>query len=87
MSVEVKLLFFDGGLHSDSIDDILLRSILDTNETQSQVYIFSLNHTLGIGSTVHDINLGDDTNCSDALGVELSSHLETIRCGHICICG
>lgn len=87
MSTKIQLLFFDCSLDRDSIHDILLWSIFDTNESQSQLNIFSFEHSLSISSLIHDINLGDNTNSSDTLWIEFTSHLKTIWCSHICVSG
>jgi hypothetical protein len=78
MRVEIELFLLDGSLHRYPVDDILLGPILDANESKSQLDILSLDHAFGIGSSVHDIDLGDDTDGSDTLGVQLSGHLEAV---------
>lgn len=83
MSVEIELLFLLGCLHSNPIDDILLGSVLDSDETHSQVDVFTFDHSFGGGTFVHDIDFGDDTNCSNTLWINTSCHLKTIRGGHI----
>jgi len=85
MSAEIQLLFFDSCLDWDSIHNILLWSIFDTNESKSQLNIFSFEHSFSISSLIHDINLGNDTNSSNSLGIKLTSHLKTIWGCHICI--
>ena len=75
MGTEIQLLLFDGLLYRNPIDDVLLGPVLDSNKTKAQVHILSLNHPFSICSLVHDINLGDDTDCSNALWVNLSCHL------------
>jgi len=85
MCAEVELLLLNGSLHSLSIDDVLLGSVLDTNETKSKADVLTFDHSLGACSLIHDINLGDDTNCSNTLWITITSHLETIRCGQILI--
>lgn len=83
MSVEEKLFFLNGLFNWNSINDILLGSVLNTNETKSEGNIFSFNHSFGTGTLVHNINFGDDTDGSNTFWIDLSCHLKTIRCGHI----
>lgn len=87
VSVEVKLFLGDGLLDGKLVNDILLSSVLDTDETESELDFLVEDHALGVGTSVHDIDLGDDTNSSNTLGVELTSHLETIGGGHIGVGG
>ena len=75
MGAEIKLFFLNCSFNSDSINDILLWSILDTNESKSQLNIFTFKHSLSTGTFVHDIDFSDDTNCSDTFRVHISSHL------------
>jgi hypothetical protein len=63
--------------------DIFLGSVLDSNETESQLDLLVHDHSLGIGSSVHDIDLGDDSHSSDSLGVQSLSHQQTLTGGHI----
>jgi hypothetical protein len=49
------------------IDDVLLGSVLDTDETQTQRHFLIHEHLLGVDTTVHDIDLGDNTHSTDAL--------------------
>jgi len=85
VSVEVKLFLLDGILHRDLVDDVFLGSVLDTDETESELHFLVVDHALGVGTSVHDIDLGDNTDGSDSLGVKLTGHLEAIRGGHISI--
>ena len=85
MSVEIEFFFLLSCFHSNPIDDILLRSIFNSNKTHSKMYIFTFDHSFGGGTFVHDINFCDDTNCSNTFWINLSSHLETIGCCHISV--
>jgi hypothetical protein len=75
---EIHLFFLNGFSNWDLVDNIFLGSVLDTDVTHSEVNLLVENHTLGIGSSVHDINLGDNTDGSDTFGINLSCHLKTI---------
>lgn len=83
MSVEIELLFFLSFFDGDSIDDILLGSVFDSDETHSQIYIFSFDHSFGGSTFVHDVDFGDDTDCSNTFRIDGSCHLKTIGGGHI----
>jgi len=75
MCAEIELFSFDGNLDRDSINDILLRTIFDTNKSKSQIYVLTLDHSLSTGTFIHDVDFGNDTNSSDTLWITLSSHL------------
>ena len=75
MCAKIELLSFDGNLDRDSINDILLRTIFDTNKSKSQIYVLTLDHSLSTGTFIHDIDFGDDTNGSNTFWVNLSCHL------------
>lgn len=84
---EVHALFFNGSRHRNLVNNILLSSVLDTNVTHSEGHFLVHDHPLGTNTSVHDIELGKDTDSADTLRVELTSHLETIRGGHIGVSG
>lgn len=86
MSVEIKFFLFNSSLYWNSINNILLRSIFNSNEPESKSNIFSFNHSFGTCTFIHDIDFSDDTNCSNTFWVNLSCHLQTIWSGHINIC-
>jgi hypothetical protein len=75
MSIEIEFFLLDSSLNWNSIDNILLRSVLNTNETKSKSNIFSFDHSLGTCTFIHDIDFGDDTNGSNTFWVNLSCHL------------
>ena len=83
MSVEIEFLFLDSCFDWNSIDNILLRPILNSNETKSKCDIFSFYHSLSTCTFIHDINFSDDTDSSNTFWVNLSCHLKTIGSGHI----
>ena len=85
MSIEIKLFLLNSSLDCDPINNVLLRSVLDSDETKSQVDIFTLDHSLSIGSFVHDIDFSDNTDGSNTLWINFSCDLKTIRGGHISI--
>lgn len=78
VSHEKQLLFLDCRLYSDSVDNILLWPVLDTNETQSQEHVLAFNHSLGVCTFVHDINFGDNSDSSNTFWIQLSGHLQTV---------
>ena len=65
MCAEIELLPFDSDLHRDSINDILLRTIFDANESKSQTYILAFDHSLSTGTFIHDVDFGNNTNSSN----------------------
>jgi hypothetical protein len=72
---KVHLFFLNGFGNWDLVDNIFLSSVLDTDVTHSEVNFLVKNHALGIGSSVHDINLCDNTNSSDTFGINFHCHL------------
>jgi len=75
MSTEIQLFLLDSFSYWNSINNILLGSILDSNEAKSECDILSFDHSLSVGTFVHDINLGDNTNSSNTFWIQLSCHL------------
>ena len=75
---KVKLFFFKCYFDWNSVNDILLTSVLDSNETESERHVLSFNHSFGASTLVHDINFGDDTDCPDTFGIYVTSNLETV---------
>ena len=75
MCIEIELLFLLSFFNSNPVDDILLRSVLDTNETHSKCDIFSFDHSFGGGTFVHNIYFSYNTNSSNTFWVDLSCHL------------
>lgn len=49
------------------------------------MHIFALDHSLCVGTLVHDIDFGYHTDRSDALWVHFSGNLQTIWSSHICV--
>jgi len=84
---KVSTLFFNGFLDWNAVDNIFLRSVLDTNITKSEGDLLVHDHALGVCATIHDINLSYDTDCTDTFLVKLTRHLKAIGSCHICICG
>ena len=85
MGAEVERLLLKSLFDWNSIDDVLLGSVFDCDEAQSQLDVFSFNHPFSVGTFVHDIDLGDDSDGSHSLWINLSCHLKTVRSGHISI--
>ena len=85
MAVKERHLLLHGSLDREPILDILLRSVLDTDETKAQLNLLVHDRALGISAAIHNINLGDYTNCTDTLWVNTSRHTQTLLDGHICI--
>ena len=85
MLVEELLLFSLGFLDRETSHDIFLSSVFDTDKTKSELNLLVHNHAPSISSSVHDIDLGDDTNSSDSLWIKSLGHEKSLRGGHICI--
>lgn len=78
MCTEIELFSFDSNLNRDSINDILLGTIFDADESKSEIYVLTLDHSLSTGTFIHDVDFSDDTNSSNTLWIDLSSHLQTV---------
>lgn len=78
MCTEIELFSFDGNLHRDSIDDVLLRTIFNADESKSEIDVLTFDHSLSTGTFIHDVDLCDDTNSSNTLWINLSCHLQTV---------
>ena len=75
MRAEVGPLLFFSLIDADLINNVLFASIFHANVTMQQWDIPALEHVLGIGTVIHDINLGDDTDSPGTLRVKLLRHL------------
>ena len=60
MGTEIQLFFFLGYFHWNSINNVLLRSVFNANESKSKSNILTLNHSLSTCTLVHDIDFGDE---------------------------
>lgn len=87
MRCEVSSLLVNGFLDWNAVDNIFLRSVLNTDITESQSDFLVHNHALRVCAAIHNIDLGDHTDCADTFGVKLTRHLKAVRGGHICVCG
>ena len=83
--VEELHLLLHRRFHRDLVLDVLLGSVLDSNETQTELDLLIHDHTLGVGSSVHDVNFGDHTDCSDTFGVNSARHTKTFLGSHISV--
>ena len=52
-------------LDTELIDDIFLGPIFDSNESKSKVNFLIHNHSFGICTPVHNVNLCDNTHSPD----------------------
>lgn len=84
---EVHTLLLNSGLNRNPVNNILLSSVLNSNVTHSQGHFLIHDHPLGTHSSVHDIKFSQHSDSADTLRIKLTSHLETIRGGHIGIGG
>ena len=87
MRIEECHLFLHGGLDRDLRLDVLLRSVFHSYETKAKLDFLVHNCSLGVRASIHDINLGDDTQSPDALRVDSSCHPQTLLSSHIGISG
>ena len=86
MRTKKEFLFFNCFFDCDSINNVLLWSVFNTNETKTKSNIFTFYHSFGTCTFVHNINFCNDTNSSYTFRIHLSCHLQTIRGSHISIC-
>jgi hypothetical protein len=67
--------------------DVLLRSIDDTDETELKRVYASREDVHGIGSVVHEIQLGENTDCPPAHRVDMAGQLQSFRVDKINVRG
>lgn len=76
-----------GGLDGYLILDVLLGSVLNSDETETELNLLVHDRALSVCASVHDVNLGDDTDGPDTLGVDPASHSQTLLRRHISVSG
>ena len=65
MVLEVTLLLFFCFFDTELINDIFLGPIFDSDESKSKVNFLIHNHSFGIRTPVHNVNLCDNTHSPD----------------------
>ena len=85
MRSEVGLLFGESLRNWDLVDDVLLCTVLDTDVAESEWYLLVHKHLLRVDTTVHNIDLCDDTDCANTLLVDVLGHLQSFSASHISI--
>lgn len=85
--VEESRLVRSGVNHRFLVDNILLAAVDDTNEAQLQWINSASKDVESVGASIHKIELGEDTNCSLALGINRASELERLGISEINVCG
>lgn len=78
MRAKIQLLLLDGLLHGNTIHNILLGPVLDSDKAESQLHVLAFEHPLGIGTFVHNIDFCDDTDRPNTLWIKFPRHLQTI---------
>jgi hypothetical protein len=78
MRSKISLLFCKSLIDGNLVDNILLRSIFNTDIAETELYLLIHDHLLSVSTTVHDIDLCDDTHGTDTLFIKLLRHLKTI---------
>jgi len=84
---EVHALLLNSGLNRNLVVNILLSSVLNSNIAHSEGDFLIHDHPLGAHSSVHDVQFSQHSDSADTLRIKLTSHLETIRGGHIGVGG
>ena len=87
VSAEKQLLLFHCLLDRNLVNDIFLSTVFHADISEPELHVLVHNHALCICSAIHNVDLSDDTYRADSLRVQLASHLQTIGCGHISVCG
>ncbi len=67
--------------------DVRLRTVDNTNKAKLQRVYTSRQDIHGVCSVIHEIQLGEDTNCPLAHGVDMASQLQRLRVDKIDVCG
>ena len=84
---EVVGLVLDGELDIDVVDDVLLTTVPDSDEAETERDLLVHEHAAGVGAFVHDVDFGDDADGPPAAGVELAGHQEGVAGGHVLVGG
>ena len=87
MRVEEGHLLIHSSPDRDLILDVFLGSVLDSNEAQPELNLLIHDHSFGIGTSVHNIDLRDNTDGSDALRIDSTRHTQTFLSSHIGVGG
>ena len=77
MRLEVFLFFRFSLLDTELQINIFLGSVLDSDETESEIDFLVHDHSLSIDTSVHDIDLGDDTDSPNTFWIESSCGSDT----------
>lgn len=78
VGAEEQLLLLDGSLDWNTVNDILLRPVLDADKAKSELHVLAFNHALGASTLVHDVDFGDNANGTETLWIDLSSNLKPV---------
>lgn len=82
--VSEEVFFISQGLlHCNFIDDVLLRSVSNSDKSQLQRNLLIQKHFLRVSTFVHDVYFRDDSDRSFSSLVEVFGELESVRSGHI----
>ena len=85
MLIEELDLSFECDLDGNSIIDIFLSSVDDTDVPQFEMDLFIHQHLFGGGTFIHDVDFGDDSNGPLLVPVPLSGQFQTVRDCHVLI--
>ena len=86
MLIEELDLSFECDLDGNSIIDIFLSSVDDTDVPQFEMDLLIHQHLLGGGTFIHDVDFGDDSNGPLLASIPLSGQFQTVGDCHVLIC-
>ena len=81
--IEICLLLVFGFFHTQLHLNVFLSSVLNSDETKSQIDFLVHDHSFSISTSVHNIDLGNDTNSPDSFRVKSSGCSDTFWSSHI----
>ena len=83
MVTEECSLFADCNLYGLILNNILLRTIFDTDKTEPESYLLAHKRLSGIGSLVHDVDLCEHTNSANTIWINLLTAAQSgSQCQH-----
>ena len=85
MFIEEFDLFFECDLDGDSIIDIFLSSVDDTDVPQFEMDLLIHQHLLSGGALIHDVDFGDDSDGPLLASIPLSGQFQTVGDCHVLI--
>ena len=85
VALEILVLLGQSDGNFDFVVDVLLRPVLDSHVPQLQRYFSIQYHARSVSTSVHDIDLSDDSEGPSSFGVPLPPEVQTLRSSHVSV--